>query len=159
MHLLAAWSSGMILASGGRGPGFNSRSSPFPCATCDVMSILAPAVCSRGCVCVCVLCVCVCVCVCAPTCPRTRVAVRAHAFCLWLVCASASAFLCFAFVVFVPWAVLPWAVLAYLQKGCVTDCFYTTPYVLVMPYLLTFSCVENVPIRWNVFTLRMWSCG
>ena len=26
---LAAWSSGMILASGGRGPGFNSRGSPF----------------------------------------------------------------------------------------------------------------------------------
>ena len=26
---LAAWSSGMILASGVRGPGFNSRSSPF----------------------------------------------------------------------------------------------------------------------------------
>ena len=26
---LAAWSSGMILTSGARGPGFNSRSSPF----------------------------------------------------------------------------------------------------------------------------------
>ena len=29
---LAAWSSGMILASGARGPGFNSRSSPFSIA-------------------------------------------------------------------------------------------------------------------------------
>ena len=26
---MAAWSSGMILASGARGPGFNSQSSPF----------------------------------------------------------------------------------------------------------------------------------
>ena len=30
---LAAWSSGMILASGARGPGFNSRSSPFSFAS------------------------------------------------------------------------------------------------------------------------------
>ena len=28
LHKLAAWSSGMMLAPGARGPGFNSRSSP-----------------------------------------------------------------------------------------------------------------------------------
>ena len=38
----AAWSSGMILASGARGPGFNSRSSPFPQ---DVFSTTWPAPC------------------------------------------------------------------------------------------------------------------
>ena len=27
--ILGAWSSGMILLSGGRGPGFNSRSAPY----------------------------------------------------------------------------------------------------------------------------------
>jgi len=32
-HHLAAWSSGMILASGARGPGFNSRSSPVALAS------------------------------------------------------------------------------------------------------------------------------
>ena len=28
-RILGAWSSGMILLSGGRGPGFNSRSAPY----------------------------------------------------------------------------------------------------------------------------------
>ena len=34
-HQQAAWSSGMILASGARGPGLNSRSSPFQLSKID----------------------------------------------------------------------------------------------------------------------------
>ena len=40
--ILAAWSSGMILAQGARGPGFNSRSSPFA-----TVAVAAGRVCHR----------------------------------------------------------------------------------------------------------------
>jgi uncharacterized membrane protein len=51
---LAAWSSGMILGLGPRGPGFNSRSGPFAVVSNCVLRMVCPAL---------VLCVCVCVCV------------------------------------------------------------------------------------------------
>ena len=38
LYSLAAWSSGMILASGTRGPGFNSRSSPWSPPTLLMLS-------------------------------------------------------------------------------------------------------------------------
>jgi hypothetical protein len=52
---LAAWSSGMILGLGPRGPGFNSRSGPFAAVSNCVLRMVCPAL---------ALCVCVCVCVC-----------------------------------------------------------------------------------------------
>ena len=42
---LAVWSSGMILASGARGPGFNSQNSPYVCALYDIVDEYIASVC------------------------------------------------------------------------------------------------------------------